>query len=66
MNIKIQVASVRDRKHLVAELWVDDLQIAEVSREQGRFEVEMYTTGVPIPLEELQSALTSAQEELMK
>ena len=66
MNIKIQVASVRDRNHLVAELWVDDLQIAEISREQERFEVEVYTTRLTIPLDEFQSALTRAKEELLK
>jgi hypothetical protein len=64
--IRIQVASVPDRDNLVAELWFENVQLAEISREQGQFEVEVYASGVSIPLDQYLDALARAKEELMK
>ncbi len=66
MNITVEVASVRDRTRLVAELWTDDTQIAEVSREHDRFEVEVYASRLTMPLDDYVAALHRAKEELMK
>ena len=66
MTIRIQIASLRDRANLVAELWIDDVQIAEVSREQSRFDVEIYPNKLAIPLDEYLDALRRAKEELLK
>jgi hypothetical protein len=42
MNITIQIASVPDRENLVAELWYNDEQWGEVSRENGITKLEIY------------------------
>lgn len=66
MCIKVEVTSVRDRSRLVAELWIDDTQIAEVSREHDKFEVEVYARRLSVPLDDYLLALQRAKEELMK
>lgn len=66
MTIKVEVASVRDRSRLVAELWIDDTQIAEVSREHNKFEVEVYANRLSLPLDDYLAALQRAKAELMK
>lgn len=66
MSIKVQVASVSDRERLVAELWLNDVQLAEVSREGDRFEVEVYPGVGLIPLDLYMEALDKARSELMK
>ena len=66
MEIKIEVVSVRDRLRLVAELWVNDTQIAEVSREHDVFEVEVYARQLLIPLDDYLAALQHAKLELTK
>lgn len=65
MNITIQVVSVPDRDNLVAELWLGDVQVAEVSSELGHFEVEVYAHRLTIPLEEYVDALSRARKALL-
>lgn len=69
MKIEIQIASVPDRENVVAELWVDDQQIAEVSYEGGELAVEFYSASVPnqlrLPLDELLEALNRARRNLV-
>ena len=64
MSIRIQIASVPDREHLVAELWLGEIQIAEVSKGQEQFDVEIYASRVSIPLDAYMHALARAKEEL--
>ena len=66
MKIKVEVASVRDRSRLVAELWIDDTQIAEVSREHDKLEVEVYANRFSLPLDDYVAALQRAKAELIK
>lgn len=42
MELKVLITSPPDRENLVAEVWVDDCQFAEVSQEDGTRLVEMY------------------------
>lgn len=64
MSIRIQVASVPDREELVAELWLGDVQLAEVSREHAQFNVEVYASRTSIQLDDYIQALARAKEEL--
>lgn len=68
MTIKIQIASVPDREKVVAELWVGDTQIAEVSNENDEMRVEFYSASAPnqltLQLDELSRALEKAKRNL--
>ena len=39
---RLQIASVSDRKKLVAELWYGDEQWAEVNQESGKLIIQIY------------------------
>ncbi|MFN0061484.1 MAG: hypothetical protein ACKVPX_03055 [Myxococcaceae bacterium] len=65
-TISITIASVPDREDAVAELWLGDEQLGEVSRELvGGFSIELYSApaGTPwkIPLDDLVAALEEAK-----
>lgn len=68
MTIEIQIASVPDREKVVAELWVGDTQIAEVSNENDEMRVEFYSAPVPnqltLSLDDLLEALAGARRNL--
>jgi hypothetical protein len=67
--IELQITSPPDRERVVAELWLGNVQLAEVSNEDGTFRIEVYTppgtNRVAIPLDELEEALRRARENLM-
>ena len=68
-TISITIASVPDREGLVAELWLGDEQLGEVSKDaQGDFRVELYPAraGTPwnVRLRELVDALGEAKARL--
>jgi hypothetical protein len=69
MKIEIQIASVPDRKNVVAELWVGKQEIAEVSFEDGQLTIEFYSAPAPkqlrLPLDELLEALNRARRNLV-
>ncbi len=68
MTIKIQIASLPDRENVVAELWVGNVQVAEVSKEDGPLRVELYSppgaNHLDLPLDEFLDALQRAKENL--
>lgn len=70
MKLKVQIASVPDRDNLVAEIWVGDQQLAEVSQETGTLKIEIYQrTGEArgiweIEFDELVNALQEARNKL--
>jgi N-acetyl-beta-hexosaminidase len=39
----IEIASLPDREHVVAEIWFDNQMIAEVSQDTGELVVEFYS-----------------------
>lgn len=41
-KFRIQIASVPDRENLVAEIWNENLMIAEINDERGELEIEIY------------------------
>jgi hypothetical protein len=67
-RLTITLASPPDRNKLVAELWVGDSQLAEVSRENGAPILEIYPNpaGGPwrIKLEDLKVSLNQAEKSL--
>ena len=68
MNIEIQIASVPDREKVVAELWISDRQIAEISNEDGEMRIEFYSapgsTQLSLSLDDLLKALNKAKRNL--
>lgn len=67
-QLSIAVASVPDRDELVAELWSGDTQVAELSREQGRFVLELFRPptgeGWALPYERFSQALQEMRRRL--
>jgi hypothetical protein len=68
-TISITIASVPDREELVAELWLGDEQVGEVSKDaRGEFIIELYSApaGTPwrIRLDDLVAALGEAKARL--
>ena len=63
--IELLITSPPDRKHVVVELWRANVQLAEVSNEDGILRVEIYaepgTNRAAIPLDELEEALGRAR-----
>lgn len=42
---KIVIASVPDRDKLVAEIWFEQILIAEVNQENDQLEIELFSSG---------------------
>jgi hypothetical protein len=67
--IELLITSPPDRERVVAELWRGNIQLAEVSNEDGALRIEVYaepgTNRVVIPVDELQEALRRARRNLM-
>ena len=68
-TITITIASVPDRDNLVAELWVGDQQLGEVSKDAANeFQIELYPapTGAPwkFRVGDLSAALIEAEARL--
>lgn len=66
----IQVASVPDRKRVVAEIWLGDRMVAEVRREPGEEACVQFYNAPPgqgstdLPLSELVTALDFARKQV--
>jgi len=63
------VAELPDREHLVVEIWRDNVQVAEVSRTDGGYALEIYPSAADSPshvldLSEFKRALADAEEQL--
>lgn len=65
-DFKIEISSVSDRENLVAEIWYNDVLIAEICQESENLEIEFYQLeGITFRLEEFLSVLNSSKKELM-
>lgn len=42
IKYKIEIASVPDKENLVAEIWCDELLIAEINQENEELEIELF------------------------
>ncbi|MFP5470491.1 MAG: hypothetical protein ACLGGV_02765 [Bacteroidia bacterium] len=62
---EIKIASVLDREKLVAEIWVDNVQIVEIIQENDDIEIEFYNLqDQRLNFNEFMSALSLAYEKL--
>ena len=69
MSFVVEIASVPDRETLVAEIWLNDVMVAEVTSDDiGGFKVEIYPnpndTSWSFDLEAFTGALKLAKERL--
>jgi hypothetical protein len=64
----IQIASVPDRKNLVAEIWGDDELIAEINQENDEMELEIYLKEkkVKFILDEFLEVVQAAKSKLLE
>jgi hypothetical protein len=67
--IRIVIASVPDRDELVAELWVGEIQWAELSHDSGDMILQIYSnpTGKPweFPPDEIVESIQKAKAALL-
>jgi len=65
----VNLASPPDRERLVAEVFLNDVQVAEINQESGDLSVEIYPRpdGKPwsMPYEDLLKCLESAKSRLL-
>jgi len=65
-KFKIEISSVPDRENLVAEIWHNELLIAEINQENEILEIELYQSEkITFGLEEFLDILNSAKKELV-
>jgi len=66
-EFKIEISSVPDRENLVAEIWHNELLIAEINQENEILEIELYQSEkITFGLEEFLDILNSAKKELIE
>lgn len=64
-DFKIEIASVPDRKKLVAEIWFAEKLIAEINQEKGELEIKFYHHNKLIfQLDEFIDALINVKNKL--
>jgi len=67
-TFQIEITSVPDREELVAEIWVNHEQLAELRRDAGQIRVQLYarSDGRPwdVSYSSLLGALSKAQNRL--
>jgi len=67
--IELLITSPPDRERVVVELWTENVQLAEVSNEDGTLRIEIYaepgTNRVVVPVDELEEALRRSRRNLM-
>ncbi len=68
--MEIIIASVRDREELVAEIWQENMLVAELSQEEGRLLIDIYPNprGGPwsFQIDELLEVLQKAKSLLLQ
>jgi len=65
-KFKIEIASVPDRENLVAEVWYDDILVAEINQETEKLEIEFYLNRkITFELNELLETLKIAKRKIM-
>jgi len=64
-KFKIEISSVSDRENLVAEIWHDDILVAEINQEKGTLEIQLYKSEkMRLDLDEFLEILRHAKNEL--
>jgi hypothetical protein len=66
-KFKIEISSVPDRENLVAEIWYNEILVAEINQETEKLEIEFYLNEkIAFELDEFFEALKIAKESIMK
>lgn len=66
-KLKIALASVPDRDNLIAEIWHNEILVAEINQENEDLEIELYhPEKITFRLEEFLAILDYAKNELRK
>jgi hypothetical protein len=66
-KFKIEISSVPDRENLVAEIWYNEILIAEISQEGESSEIELYKSeNIRFDLDGFLETLKYAKKELSK
>lgn len=67
MKYSVEIVTVPDREHFVAEIWDGDTMIAEVNHEQESLTLEVYSRGEAVQrfdYEAFLAAITKAKSKL--
>lgn len=66
-KFKIEIADVPDRENLVAEIWCNEILVAEINQETEKLEIEFYLNEkIAFDLDEFLKALEIAKIKIMK
>lgn len=66
-NFKIEISSVFDKENLVAEIWYNEILVAELNQEKDNLEIEFYLSKeIKFDFEEFLKTLDSARKLLRK
>jgi hypothetical protein len=66
-KFKLEISSVPDREKLVAEIWYDEILVAEINQETEKLEIEFYLNKkIKFELNEFLESLKIAKNELVK
>lgn len=64
-KFKIEISSVPDRENLVAEIWHNEILVAEINQENKNLEIELYQSAkIKVELEEFLNIIESAKKKL--
>ena len=66
-RFEIEVSSVPDRKNLVAEVWYDEILVAEINQETKKMEIEFYLNEkITFDLNDFLKTLKIAKRKIIK
>lgn len=63
----IEISSVPDRENLVAEIWCNEILVAEINQETEELDIEFYLTEkIVFELDDFIETLLTAKRQIMK
>jgi small basic protein len=66
-KFKIEISSVPDRENLVAEIWYNEILVAEINQETKKLEIEFYLNEkIIFGLDDFFETLETAKRKIMK
>ncbi len=66
-KFKIEIASVPDRENLVAEIWYNEILVAEINQETAKLEIEFYLNEkIIFGLDDFFETLETAKRKIIK
>lgn len=65
-HLLFQIVSLPDREKVAAEIWLGDIQIAEINREKAEMEITLFLskTNLNLPLKEFLNILEKVKKDL--